>query len=163
MSKKQGNGPFDLLLEELTKTTHTSASEQTSTSSRLSFKFNSLLKSNNKRKEIRINATGFVALYDETGKAIARGVLRNASSGGFGIESFPINLTTHQNVYVEISGLGESLGKFKCKVSWITNIENHPDNYKMIGFDISSNTQEFKNKFQKFVNTLTTPQKVRAR
>ena len=159
MTKKQGKGPFDLLLEEITRTSQSSIyNDKTQTGQISQLNFSGLLKSNNKRKDSRIKTTGFVVIYDgKTSKTLARGVLRNISLTGFGIESYPIDLNSKDKVYVEISGGGEILGKFQCHVSWVATLDDHPQKHKMIGFDIASNSLEFKQRFQKFVNSLKSP------
>ncbi len=162
MTKKQGEGPFDLLLEEITRAGQKSFSVQTeptvtqtgTSTSAGKLNFGNLLKSNNKRKNDRINTTGFVNVYDETGKPITRGVLRNVSPGGFGIESYNVQLKPQTKVIVDISGTGVVLGKFNCIVSWITPIEDHPENHKQIGFNIAGAGPEIKAKFEQFVSSL---------
>lgn len=137
--------PFNLLLEEVTKTKTTSA---------LSFK--GLLRSHNKRAQDRVRINGYVEIYSaDTKKILTRAALRNVSPGGLGLESLPVELEPNTKVIIVMTGLSEEFGALKCTVSWIASIDNHPKNYKMIGLSLDNNGPEFRVKFLSFIKSLS--------
>ncbi|MGZ3690992.1 MAG: hypothetical protein ACXVAX_05800 [Pseudobdellovibrio sp.] len=163
MSKKVQDRPFDLLLEEITKTTSDKSFDKQQEATRThtgtgtsagKLNFGSLLKSNNKRRNDRIATTGFVNIFDETGKPLTRGVLRNISPGGFGIECYAAKLPPKTKIIAEISGTGVVLGKFFCIVSWTEILPDSPEKSMLVGFDISTTDKAIKVKFEQFVSSL---------
>jgi hypothetical protein len=151
-----GKSPFDQLLEDVTNPGSKSFDEvtNTGTQSKTNFKFDSLLKSNNQRQSKRVNATGFVIIYNEVGEVLTKAVLRNVSATGIAAEMYPVSIKTGSDVLVEISSVTSNLGRIKCKVLWIEPIEDHPKNHKMIGLNIVEGETENKKKFEAFVKTL---------
>ncbi len=152
-------GPFDLLLEEITSPNIKNFGETNSgTQTKTNFKFDSLLKANNQRKDKRINATGFVEIFDEESKLVGRAVLRNVSASGIAVETHPCSLFQGAIVFVSISGHGIGLGKLKCKVQWMAKVEGNPANIS-IGFNVEDMAGEAKIKFEQFVKTVAVAKK----
>ena len=156
MAKEKNDDPFNLILEEMTKTqTVTVTKTMTKTGVQTGLNFGSLLKSNDKRREIRSKTSGYVDIYITEAKGLTRAVLRNVSPGGVGLEIFPVQLLPNMKVVIEMSGIGEDFGRLNCSVSWVASIDGHPKNHKMIGLKFDDNGPKFKAKFEKYIQSLT--------
>ena len=146
MAIKKDN-PFNLLLEDM---------NSGKTNAKPSLNFGSLLKSNNKRQEIRTKTFGHIDIYDADRKLITKAVLRNVSPGGLGLEVLPVGLKPQLKVQIELGGAGAEFGKIKCTVSWVASIDNHPNQHKMIGLRFDSTSVVFKNKIEAFIAAIST-------
>ena len=145
MPDTKDENPFALLLEDMTNA-------QTTTKQNLNF--SSLLKSNNKRSNDRLNTTGFVIVYNADGVGLSKAVLRNISPGGLGIETLPVEIAVNAKVFIEMCGRGETLGRIQCAVTRVSNIDGHPKNHKNIGLKFEETSVEFKKNFEKFYKSL---------
>jgi hypothetical protein len=151
----KGDSPFELLLEEMTRTNYGSSATDHG-SGKSDFNFASLLKNNNKRKDTRINATGQVELYNEDGSLLSNAVLRNISHSGMAVELYPVEVAAQSTVYVNLAGKGGNFGKLKAQVQWINSVPEHPHQHKQMGIAITESDEDLKAKYAQFVKLITT-------
>lgn len=154
-AEQKTDSPFDLLLEELTKTSFGNTAAN-STPEKTDFKFDSLLKSNNKRKADRFNATGQIEIYNEDGSLLSNAVLRNISQTGLAVEMYPVDIDPLTTVYVNVASKGGNFGKLQAKVQWVKPVADHPSNHKQMGINITEADEELKTKYAAFVKMLAT-------
>lgn len=145
MAIKKDN-PFNLLLEDM---------KSGKTNAKPSLSFGSLLKSNNKRQEVRTKTFGHIDVYNPDKKLLTKAVLRNVSPGGLGLEILPVGLKPQMKVLIELGGAVAEFGKIKCTVSWVASIDNHPNQHKMIGLKFESTSEAFKIKMESFIKALS--------
>lgn len=146
MPARKSENPFNLLLEDI---------NSGKTKAGTGFNFGKLLKSNNKRTEIRTKAFGNVDVYDVENKLITKAVLRNVSPGGLGLEIHPTVLKPEMKLLIELGGAIAEFGRIKCTVSWVASIDNHFNNHKMIGLRFDSTSAVFRAKMESFIATLS--------
>ncbi len=144
MGIKKDN-PFNLLLEDM---------KSGKTNAKPSVNFGNLLKSNNKRQEVRIKTFGHIDIYDADKKLLTKAVLRNVSPGGLGLEALPVELKPQMKLLIELGGAVAEFGKIKCTVTWVASIDNHPNQHKMIGLKFDSTSEVFKSKMDAFIKAL---------
>ncbi len=140
------DNPFNLLLEDM---------KNGKTNARSGLSFGNLLKSNNKRQEVRTKTFGHIDVYDADKKLLTKAVLRNVSPGGLGLEVLPVGLKPQMKVMIELGGAVAEFGKIKCTVSWVASIDNHPNQHKMIGLKFDSTSAVFKIKMEAFIKALS--------
>lgn len=146
MSSKKTENPFNLILEEI---------NNGKTKASPSLNFGSLLKSNNKRNEIRTKAYGHIDIYNDEGKLVTKAVLRNVSPGGVGLEILPVAFKPQMKVQIEFGGAISEFGKVRCAVSWVASIDNHINKHKMIGLKFESTSAAFRAKMETFIRSLS--------
>lgn len=145
MAIKKDN-PFNLLLEDM---------KSGKTKAGTGLNFGNLLKSNNKRQEVRTKTFGHIDVYGTDKKLMTKAVLRNVSPGGLGLEILPIGLKPQMKVMIELGGAVAEFGKIKCTVSWVASIDHHPNQHKMIGLRFDSTSAGFKTKMEAFIKALS--------
>lgn len=145
MVTKKDN-PFNLLLEDM---------KSGKTNAKPSLSFGNLLKSNNKRQEVRTKTFGHVDVYEIDKKLLTKAVLRNVSPGGLGLEILPVGLKPQMKVMIELGGAVAEFGRIKCTVTWVASIDNHPNQHKMIGLKFDSTSAVFKSKMEAFIKALS--------
>ena len=145
MAIKKDN-PFNLLLEDM---------KSGKTNAGTGLNFGSLLKSNNKRQEVRTATFGYIDIFDLNKKLITKAVLRNVSPGGIGIEILPIPLKPQLKVMIELGGAVAEFGKIKCTITFVASIDSHPNQHKMVGLKFDSTSGVFKTKMEAFIKALS--------
>ena len=152
-AQPKGDSPFELLLEDLTKTNFGNA--VTTAAEKPDFKFDALLKSNNKRRDTRINVTGQVEIYKEDGSLLSNAVLRNISNSGMAVELYPIEVNPLTTVYISVCGKGGNFGRLQAKVQWLKPVPDHPCQHKQMGINITEADEDLKTKYAAFVKALS--------
>lgn len=117
--------------------------------------FKSLSTASNKRLLERVSLEGFAVIYSETGKLIAKAVLRNISLGGLALETPPVEIAKDTQIRVLLTGEGLILGSINCLVKWTSVLEEKSPANKIIGVEIINNASQFREEFNKFVNKKT--------
>lgn len=138
MSQAKTPNPFDLLLKDFEN-------------KKVELDYESVSYSLNQRELERVNLDGFAVIYSETGKLIAKAVLRNISFGGLALETPPIEISKDTPIRVLLTGEGLILGSINCVVRWTSVLEEKSPANKMIGVEIINNTSQFRDEFNKFV------------
>lgn len=149
--KPTEKNPFELILDDMTKT----ATQTTTTTTGLNF--SNMLKANNRRKTERNKATGTAQVFDEENNFLTQAVFRNITPNGLGVETLNVKLNTGQKVSLVMGGAGGELGKIKAEVVWVSSLDDHPKKHKMVGIQFTNPTAEFSAKFKKFIQLLSKP------
>ena len=163
MKRGESENPFELMLDEINrgpKSTVKDSEENPfnelnkSQTEAPKFNFGSMLKSNNKRQDVRHSVTGSLVIYDKDMRPLARAVLRNVSLSGVGIETMPIPLTAKSRVVIEMGRAGAEFGRLSCVVCWVAHVDGNPQGNLMVGLKFDNETSEFKRKFERYIKQL---------
>lgn len=115
----------------------------------------STLKGEEHRDNGRVNiAAGHAIIYDLQGKIRSKGVLKNLSPGGAGLEVEPLEILPQSKVIVDLGAQGLQLGPITCLVQWVATLEGHPKKNKIIGLKFEDLTVKSKEKLELYIEEL---------
>ena len=97
--------------------------------------------------------TGLAVVYDLKEKPLSKAEFKNLGMDGVCCEILPVEIKQQEEVYVQFDN-SLNLGPVLCTVQWISNIEGHRTNNKLIGLRFKKMTAIKQKHLQEFLEKI---------